>query len=94
MKTISYPSAIGSICYGMCIRPKIAHAVEVINKFMSNSRESVGKQGLKSNSNTTLCFRKNELILHRYSNVDLGGDLYGHNNTLRYMFTLEETIIS
>ena len=36
MSKMSYASAIGSLMYVMvCIRPNIAHAVEVMSKFMS-----------------------------------------------------------
>jgi len=71
MVVIPYSSAVGRLMYAMvCTRPDIAHAVEVVSRFLSNSGKEHWEavkwilRYLKGSSNKCLCFRGSE-NLHR-----------------------------
>ena len=45
MSKVPYASAIGSLMYAMvCTRLDIAHAMEVVSRFMSRLESSIGRQ--------------------------------------------------
>ncbi|KAL9249072.1 Retrovirus-related Pol polyprotein from transposon TNT 1-94-like protein [Drosera capensis] len=101
MARVPYASAAGSLMYAMvCTRPDIAHAVGVINRFMSN----LGRQHLeavkwllrylKDTSKTSLCFSKNDVVLEGYSDADLGGCSDTRKSTTGFVFTVGGTAVS
>ena len=100
MNVVPYASAIGSLMYVMvCTRPDIAHAVGVVNRYMSNP----GKQHweavkwimryLKGTSNTSLCFTKSDLKLQGYVDADLAGDIDTRKSTTGFVYTLGNTAV-
>ena len=101
MSKVPYTSAIGSLMFAMmCIRPDIAHVVEVVSKFMSKP----GKQHweavkwilryLKGSSDTSICFTGASLKLQGYVDADFAGDIDSRKSTTRFVFTLGGTAIS
>ena len=101
MSKMPYASAIGSLMYAMvCTRLKIAHAVEVVSRFISRP----GKQHweavkwilryLKGSSNTCLCFTSASLKLQGYVNTDFAGDIDSRKSTIRFVFILGGIAIS
>ena len=98
---VRYASAIGSLMYAMvCTRPNIAHAVGVVNRFMSRP----GKQHweavkwilrhLKGSSDTCLCFTGASLKLQGYVYADFAGDIDSRKSTTEFVFTLGGIAIS
>ena len=81
MSRVPYASAVGSLMYAMvCTRPDIAHAIGVVNRFLSNPAKEHWEcvkwilRYLKGTSKMCLCFRKGNLTLQGFSDADLGGD--------------------
>ena len=92
--TVSYASVVGSLMYVMaCTRPDIAHAVEVVSRFLSNP----GKEHwvtvkwilkhLRGTPKTWLCFGTNKPMLVRCTNVDMVGDIDSRKSTSGYLIT-------
>ena len=92
MDKIPYALAISSLMYAMvCSRPDIAHAVGVVNRYMSNP----GKQHweavkwimryLKGSSETCLSFTASGLTLEGFVDVDLAGDVVSRKSTTGYV---------
>lgn len=88
MANVPYVSIIGSLMYAMvCTRPDIAHAVKVVSKYMSNP----GKQHwetmkwilryLRGTASLVLCFKKSDLRLQGYIDIDMAGDIDGRKST-------------
>lgn len=102
MKNVPCASAIGILMYIMiCTRPDIAHAVGVVNQFMSNP----GRQHweivkwilryLKGTVNKVLCFGSKDLTSSGFVDVDLGGnDLDKRKSMTGYVFTYGGIAIS
>ena len=78
MSKVPYSSAVGSLMYAMvCTRPDIAHAVEVVSRFLSN----LGKEHweavkwilryLRGTSRVCLCFGNGEPILDGYTDAEI-----------------------
>ena len=95
MSKVPYASSIGSLMYAMvCTRPDIAHAVEVVSRFMSRP----GKQHweavkwilryLKCSSNTCLCFTGASLKLQGYVDADFADNIDSRKSTTGFVFTL------
>ena len=95
MSKVPYALAIGNLMYAMvCTRLDIAHAVEVVSRYMSRP----GKQHweavkwilrcLRGSSNTCLCFTGANLKLHGYVDVDFAGDIDSRKSTIEFVFTL------
>jgi len=100
MSKVPYASAVGSLMYAMvCTRPDIAHAMEVVSRFISNPEKKHWEgvkwilRYLKDTSKMHLSFRRINLTLQGFSDADLGGDLDGRKSTC-YIFTLGGTTIS
>ena len=101
MSKVPYASTIGSLMYAMvCTRPNIAHAVEVVSRYMSRP----GKQHqeivkwilryLKGSIDTCLCFTSASLKLQGYVDVDLAGDIDSRKSSTGFVFTLGGATIS
>jgi ATP-binding cassette subfamily B (MDR/TAP) protein 1 len=101
MSRVPYASAVENLIYAMvCTRPDIAHAVGVVSQFESKPGKEhwEGVQWipryLKSTSGMCLWFRRSNLTLQRFSDLDLGGDLDTRKSTIGYIFTLGGTVVS
>jgi len=99
MSKVSYAYAVGILMYVMvCTRPNIAHAVRVVNRFLSNPGKEHWEgvkwilRYLKGTSNMHLSFRRSNLNLQGFSDADLGGNLDGRKSTTGYIFTLGGTV--
>ena len=101
MSKVPYTSAIGSLMFAMmCIRPDIAHVVEVVSRFMSRP----GKQHweavkwilryLRGSSDTCLYFIGASLKLQSYVDADFAGDIDSRKSTTGIVFTLGGIAIS
>ena len=101
MSKVPYTSAIGSLMFAMmCIRPDIAHVVEVVSRFMSRP----GKQHweavkwilryLRGSSDTCLYFIGASLKLQGYVDADFAGDIDSRKSTTGIVFTLGGIAIS
>jgi hypothetical protein len=101
MAKVPYASTIGSLMYAMvCTRPDIAHTVGDVSRFMSN----LGKQHweavkwilryLRGTTNISLCFRKGELKLQGFIDVDFVGEVDHRRSTAGYVFIVGTTAIS
>ena len=82
MAKVPYAFAIGSLMYVMiCTRPDITHAVGVVSRYMSNPRKQHWEivkwilKYLKDTVESTLYFRKSNLGLQWYVDVDMTGDI-------------------
>ena len=101
MSKVPYTSAIGSLMFAMmCIRPDIAHVVEVVSRFMNRP----GKQHweavkwilryLRGSSDTCLYFIGASLKLQGYVDADFAGDIDSRKSTTGIVFTLGGIAIS
>ena len=83
----------------VCTRPNIAHAVEVVNKFMNNPRKEHWLavkwilRYLRGTTSNALCFGGSDAILHGYLDYDMVGDKNGRS-TIRYVFIVGGTGVS
>ena len=70
MSKMPYASAIGSLMYAIvCTRPDIAHAVEVVSRFMSRPRKQYWEAilgGSQVDSEISEGFIRYMSLLHRY----------------------------
>jgi len=101
MSKVSYASLVGSLMYAMvCTRLDIAHVVRVVSRFLSNPGKEHWEgvkwilRYLKGTSKMHLSFRRSNLTLQEFSDVDLGGDLDSKKSTTCYIFMLGGTTIS
>eukprot|EP00253_Pinus_taeda_P026354 PITA_26354 len=100
MSHVPYASAVGSLMYAMvCTRPDIAHAVEVLSRFMSKP----GKEHwtalkwvfryLRGTSDYSLCYQGRPrldrvLDIHGFVDANWAGDLDQRRSTNGYVFNL------
>jgi len=98
---MSYAFAIKSLMYAMVYtKPNIAHLVGVVSMFLSNLWKEHWKgvkwilRYLKDTSNVHLSFRRSNLTLQGFFDVNLKGDPDGRKSTTSYFFTLSGKIIS
>lgn len=82
MVEVSYSSVVGSLIYVMvCTWPDITHAVSVVSIFLSNLIKEHWEavkwilKYLKGTSSLCLSFGSAELVLERFTDVDMTGDL-------------------
>ena len=101
MSKVPYQSAVGSLMYAMvCTRPDIAHAVGVVNRYMSNP----GKRHwlavkwilryLRGTTSQALCFGGSNTTLQGYADSDMAGDRDSSRSTTGYVFTVGGTAVS
>ena len=94
MMKIPYSSAVGSLMYLMvCTRPDMAHAVGVVNRFLSN----LGKEHwaavkwilryLRGTSNVCLCYGKGKLILDGFTDANMVGNIDSRKSISGYLMT-------
>jgi hypothetical protein len=97
MSKVSYASAMGCLMYVMvCTRPNLAHAVNMVSKYMANS----GRQHwdvvkcifryVKCTIEYGITFvrQKSDLSVVSYIDADYIGDLDDRRSTIGYVFTL------
>lgn len=101
MVKVSYALAIGSLMYAMVVtRLNITYAVGVVSIFMSNpgkQHSKVVKWILRYLHDTTkkcLYFKKGELKLQGYVDVDFASETDCGRSIIRYMFTLSTITIN
>ncbi|KAJ6995884.1 hypothetical protein NC653_012686 [Populus alba x Populus x berolinensis] len=101
VQKVPYASAVGSLMYVMvCTMLDIAHAVGVVNRFLSNP----GKEHwstvkwilryLKGTSSFSLCFGNNKLVFDGYTDVDMTGDVDFRKSISRYLMKFAGGAIS
>ena len=101
MRKASYASAIDSLMHAMvCIRPNIAHAVEIVSWYLSNP----GKEHwnavkwilryLKGTYKLCLCYGNDKTILDRYTDVDMVADLDSKKSIFGYLMIFTEETMS
>ncbi|GJW09833.1 FAR1-related sequence 5-like protein [Tanacetum coccineum] len=85
---------VGSVmCTMVYTRPAIAHAVEVVSRFMSNPGREHWEavkwllRYLKGTSKATLCLNRKEVALEGFYDSDYGGCLDSGKSTTGYVFT-------
>lgn len=94
MEKVPYASAVGSLMYDMvCTRPDLAHAVGVVNRFLSNP----GKEHwatvkwilryLRGTSRVCLCFGNGKAMLDGFTDADMAGDVDSRKSTSGYLMT-------
>nr|GEV43839.1 retrovirus-related Pol polyprotein from transposon TNT 1-94 [Tanacetum cinerariifolium] len=90
-----YAFVVGSVMFAMiCTRPKIAHAVGVVSRYMAEPGRQHWKavkrilRYIKGTSDVALCFGDSDLIVKRYVDSDYAGDLDESKSTTGYVFTL------
>ena len=75
----------------VCIRPNIAHAVGVVNRFLSNLRKEHLKvvkwifKYLKGSLSTCLCFGGAQIVFEGFTNADMVGDIDNRISTFGYL---------
>ena len=101
MSKVPYSSTVGSLMYAMvCTRPDIAHAVEVVSRYMNDpSKEHcmVVKWILRYLRGTTshaLCFGGSSTVLQGYVDSDMAGDKDSRRSTIGYVFTVGGIAVS
>ena len=104
MSHVLYVSAIGSLMYAMvCTRPDIAHAVGVLNKYMSKpGKDTTIKRVFKYLHGTTiygLCYQGRPGLdrvvdIHGFVDANWAGDLDRRRSTSGYVFNLFGRAIS
>eukprot|EP00253_Pinus_taeda_P034716 PITA_34716 len=106
MSRVPYASAVGTLMYAMvCTRPDIAHAVEVLSRFMSKP----GKEHwttmkrvfhyLRGTRDYDLCYQgrpglEKVLDIHGFVDVDWAGYLDQRRYTSGYVFNLFGGVVS
>ena len=101
MSRVPYALAVWSLMYVMvCTRPDITHVVGVVSRFLSNLENEHWEdvkwilKYLKGTLGICLCFKKGNLTLQGFSDVDVGGDFNTKKSTIGYIFTLGGTAVS
>ena len=101
MSKVPYASTIGSLMYAMvCTRPGIAHAMEVVSRFMSRPEKQHWQavkwilKYLRGSSDTFLCFTGASLKLQGYVDANFACDIDSRKSTVGFVFTLGGTTIS
>ena len=101
MSKVPYVLIIGSLMYDMvCTRPDIAHAVEVVSRYMShpgiehwNAVKWILKY-LRGKSSKFLHFWGSTTDLQGYVDSDLVGDIDTRQSMTSYVFTIVGTTMS
>ena len=100
MSHVPYASAVGSLMYAMvCTRPDIAHAVGVLNRFISKPGKEIWTgvkevlRYLRGTSDYCLCYQGSSglervLDIHGFLDADSAGDLDCRRSTSRYVFNM------
>ena len=84
----------------VCTRPYIAHAVEVLRRYMANPRKEHWEavkwilRYLRGTSSTSLCFGEGKVTLQGFVDDDLGGDVDSSKNTSGYIYTIGGIAVS
>jgi hypothetical protein len=101
MSKIPYSSTIGRLMYAMvCARPYIAHAVEIVRRYMNNLSKKHWEKVkwnigyLIGTTTHALCFRGSDIVLQVYFDSDMAGDIDSRRSTIGYVFTVGRTIVS
>ena len=101
MTKVPYAFIIGSLTYAMvCTRPDIAHVVGVVSRYMSNWGKQYQEamkwilRYLRGTIESTLYFRKSNIGLQGYVDADMVGDIDRRKSTIRYVYTLGDTVVS
>eukprot|EP00253_Pinus_taeda_P032625 PITA_32625 len=101
MSKVPYASVVGSLMYAMVYtRPDIAHAVEVVSRYMKNPAKEHWMAVkwiliyLKGTTNQALCFGASNVSLKGYVDADMAGDRDNRRSTTRYVFTVGGTTVS
>ena len=101
MAAVPYSSAVGSLMYTMvCTRPDIAHAVGVVNRFLSNPGREHWEavkwilRYLKGTSSLSLCFGDSKLVLEGFTNSDMARDFDDRKFILGFLFTFAGGAVS
>ena len=101
MAKVTYALGIGILMYVMiCTRLDIAYAMEVVSRFMPNPSKQhyeAVKWMLRYLQGTTKncpCFRRGELKLQGYVDIDFSNEIDNWKSTIGYVFTLGTTDIS
>ena len=98
---VPYSSIVGSLMYAMvCTRPDIAHAVEVVSRYINNLGKEHWKavkwilRYLRGTANHALCFGGSKTVLQGYVDLDMAGDKDNRRSTTGYVFTIGGTLVS
>ena len=101
MPRIPYSSPVGSLMYSMvCTRPDIAHAMEVVRRYMNNPGKEHWKvvqwilTYLRGTRSHALCFGGSNNVLQGYVDADMAGDKYNKRRTTGYVFSVGGTTVS
>ena len=105
MSRVPYSSVVGSFIYAMmCTRPDLAHAVSVVNGFMSNPGKTHWEvvkwimRYLRGTSNLCLVYDSSgstsDIVGYTYFDSDYDGDLLRRRSLTCYVFTLFRCAIS
>lgn len=101
MERVPYALAAGSLMYVIvCMKPNIAHKVEVLNRYMSCPGKRHFKvmklivRYLKGTQDACLYFRESDLKPKRFVDSDLIGNDDSKKSTIDYVFTSGGSAIS
>ena len=104
MASTPYLNSVGSIMYSMiCSRPDLAHAINVVSKFMANPGRMHWEalkwllRYIKGSVNLCLVFGKQESSSDKlvgYVDADFAGSIDTRKSLTGYVFTLYGTTIS
>jgi hypothetical protein len=101
MSRVPYSSVVGSLMYAMvCTRPDIAHAVEVVNRYMNNPGKEHWEvvkwilRYLRGTASHALCFGGSDTFLQGYVDSDMACDKDSRKSTIGYVFTIGGTTVS
>jgi hypothetical protein len=101
MSMVPYSSIVGCLMYVMvCTRPNIAHAVEVVRRYMNNPGKEHWEavkwilRYLRGTSTHALCFGGSDIVLQGYVDSDMEGDKDRRRSTTGYVFTIGGTTVS
>ncbi|KAM1848289.1 hypothetical protein ACFX14_012448 [Malus domestica] len=104
-KNISYSNLVGGLMYTMvCSRPDIAHAVDLVNRYVHNPGKEHWQatkwilRFLQGTRDVCLCFQRSdssfENFVVTYVDYDHAGDLDKRRSTTGYLFTMAKWPIS
>jgi hypothetical protein len=100
MSKVPYSSTIDNLMYVMvCIRLDIAHAVEVVSRYMNNPGKEYWEavkwilRYLRGTSTHALCFGASYIVLQGYVDSDMECDKDSRRSTTWYVFTIGGTTV-
>ncbi|MCO5578552.1 hypothetical protein L7F22_032395 [Adiantum nelumboides] len=101
MEKVPYSSAIDSLMYAMVsTRSDIAFAVEVVSRYMANSRKNHWEavkhvlRYLKGLASKCLRFGNNDASKVEYTDLDYAGCVDTRRSTFGYVFLFAKTVVS